>query len=70
MEIPLNRLLCSNCKAFHTIQDFPFESRGYRVATRTVSGEGHLKGKIPPPKEASMRIRLSIYTDTPIQINS
>ena len=37
---------------------------------RTVSGEGHLNGKNPPPKEASMRIRLLIYTNTPIQINS
>jgi len=33
MEIPLNRLLCSDCKAFRAIQDFPFDSRGYRVAT-------------------------------------
>jgi hypothetical protein len=37
---------------------------------RTVSGEGHLNGKNPPPKEASTRIRLLIYTNTPIQINS
>jgi hypothetical protein len=37
---------------------------------RSVSGEGHLNGKFPPPKEASTRNRLLIYTDTPIQINS
>jgi hypothetical protein len=37
---------------------------------RSVSGEGHLNGSFPPPKEASTRNRLLIYTDTPIQINS
>jgi hypothetical protein len=37
---------------------------------RSVSGEGHLNGKFPPPKEASKRNRLLIYTDTPTQINS
>jgi len=37
---------------------------------RSVSGEGHLNGSFPPPKEASTRNRLLIYTNTPIQINS
>ena len=40
------------------------------IMVRSVSGEGHLNGKFPPPKEASTRNRLLIYTDTPIQINS
>jgi hypothetical protein len=31
---------------------------------------GTFEGKIPCPVEASTRIRLSIYTNTPIQINS
>jgi hypothetical protein len=36
---------------------------------RSVSGQGHLNGSFPPPKEASTRNRLLIYSDTPIQIN-
>jgi hypothetical protein len=45
-------------------------STSIEEGSRTVSGEGHLNGKNPPLKEASMRIRLLIYTNTPIQINS
>jgi alkanesulfonate monooxygenase SsuD/methylene tetrahydromethanopterin reductase-like flavin-dependent oxidoreductase (luciferase family) len=35
-------------------------------AERTVSGEGHLNGKNPPPKEASTRIRLLIFYGVPV----
>jgi hypothetical protein len=41
-----------------------------KAPTRNVSGQGHLKGKIPAPKEASPSLWLLIYTSTSIQINS
>jgi hypothetical protein len=35
-------------------------------SVRSVSGEGHLNGKFPPPKEASTRNRLLILYGVPI----
>jgi hypothetical protein len=63
LGLPINGLVQFGiCKAFTTIL--------FRSPQRSVSGEGHLNGNFPPPKEASTRNRLLIYTNTPIQINS
>jgi hypothetical protein len=42
----------------------------YRAEHRNGSGQAHSTVKMPVRKEASTSIRLPIYTDTPIQINS
>jgi hypothetical protein len=55
----------------HYIVDNPPPSFADRVvADRSGSGQAHSIIKMPVRKEASMSIRLLIYTNTPIQINS